>query len=153
MHTEGSHFQPAGARSRPPRVLAWLGALIVLLACIGYFVLVPLGEMAVRGVGALVGTMAQAVATVAGETYASATFEVRNSPAVEALLGAPVVCAPLANSRWVDASARNALEFEFDVEGPRGVGTAYVVAVPTNDAIELKSVVVNGPDGAKLILP
>jgi hypothetical protein len=133
--------------------LAWVAAILVLIAALGYFIVKPLVERALMGAGAVIGVFALAAAEAAQVSFEMACDQVRQSPEAIALVGEPIVCAPIEETEWLDPQGRQTLEFKFGVKGPKGAGVAHAVVAPIASGFEIRSVELRGPAGDVVLLP
>jgi hypothetical protein len=125
--------------------LQWVAAALILLVAFGYFVVRPLAERVLQGAIAVVGAIAQGAAVAAQMVYADACHRVELSPEARALLGDPLVCAPIEDVQWLEPPDNQHLAFQFKVSGPRGDGEVHVVAAADQTGMRITSLDVTGP--------
>jgi hypothetical protein len=120
-----------------------------------YFLLVPVLERLVDGAFRAVGTFAQFAQEMQQFVrlrHDAVCRQVESNEEVVTLLGLPIVCAPLEAVEWIEPRDGPALEFAFDVRGPRAVGRAHARFEERQGNIELRSLIVT-VDGHVIFLP
>jgi hypothetical protein len=75
------------------------------------------------------------------------------SPAVGALLGEPIECAPLESIELVQAQDPAQVEVRLPIEGPRGAGTLHVIGQFTDTAFEVTRAELATADEVVLLVP
>ncbi len=152
---EGS--TPHVARSRAKGCVAWAIAIALVSIAVGYFVVKPLVERALDVAGDAANTIiegaAQAVAAAARIMHEQAYDRVASSPQVRALVGEPVVCAPLEKVQFLSPQDAQTVEFKFEVRGPKATADAHAIATTIDRRIELKNVSIVVPGGETIELP
>ncbi len=144
---------PVAAPRRKARLLAWVVAVLFILAVAGVLVVKPLVTSALNGLGAALASFLQGLGAAVQAPFDEACDRVQQSAEVIALFGAPIECAPIEQTEWIDTEGRNELEFKFKFTGPKGTGQANVIAIAAESGFAVKHIWVTGPTAQSIELP
>lgn len=124
-----------------------LAVASLLLGMCGWLVVKPALEIALRGSGGAISAVVQAVATAAEMMHDAACHRVAQAVPAQALLGEPLVFAPVADVRWLSSDRPDTLEFEFEVAGATSKGMVRATAHFSGYTPEFTQLLLTTDDG------